>query len=290
RCSTIQEWIKEDEEPEPGGFNTKKVWQRILVILAGPMMNFVLAIFLVAGFYLASGVVAADENGNYLISSQIDSVVEGGAAEQAGLQPGDLIVAIDGQAIENCEDVHSMTASAGGQELIITIERNGQNQNVAVTPVPQEGGGALIGISPEYQRESVNVGQALLLGTQYTFDFCWYILKFIGQAIGGSQSLELGGPVRIVSEIGTAVNMGWDYLIGITVALSIDLGLFNLFPIPAFDGSRILFLLVEGIRRKPLDPKKENYVHMLGFLFLMGFIMLVTCNDVASLFGESFLW
>ncbi len=279
-----------DEKPEPGGFNTKKVWQRILVILAGPMMNFVLAAILVSGFYWVSGVVATDENGNYLISNQIESVSEGGAAEQAGLKPGDLIVAIDGQEFANWEELQSRISSSGGQEIVLTIERHGQKQDIAITPTIQENGSALIGVSPKYQQENLNPGQALVRGVKYTFDFCVYIFQFIAQSIGGSQSLELGGPVRIVSEIGDAVKMGWDYLIGITVALSINLGLFNLFPIPALDGSRILFLLVEGIRRKPLDPRKETYVHMLGFLFLIGFIVLVTCNDIASLFGEKFLW
>ncbi len=266
---------EENFETEERGFNKKSVLQRISVILAGPLMNFVLAILLLAAIYLFQGLPSP--------TNQVDRLVPGQPAERAGIQSGDRIVAIDGKRIEKWEELRDKIDSSPGKNVKLIIRRDSREFDVDVIPALQKNGLGKIGIYPAYEPQKVGPGTALAAGAQRTLWFSVMIIEFIGRMITGQERADLGGPVRVVVEISKAVEMGFYPLLTLAALLSINLGLFNLFPIPALDGSRILFLIVERLRGRPVDPRKENFIHLVGFGLLLMLIVVITYNDILQL-------
>ncbi|MFZ5597894.1 MAG: RIP metalloprotease RseP [Bacillota bacterium] len=257
-------------------FSSKSVLQRIGVIFAGPAMNFVLAIILLAVVFMAYGLPDVP-------STTVRNTLPGSPAEQAGIQAGDKIVEINGSRVENWDYLSKTVSSNAGKQLDITVERKGQRLTFKVTPYTSENGAGKIGIQPVPKK--VGPVAALGLGAKYTWTMSKQIIEYLGLGIAGKAPLELGGPVKIVSVIGEAVSStAWIVnLLGLSAFLSVSLGLFNLFPIPALDGSRIVFLLLEKLRGKPVEPQKENFIHMVGFGLLILLIMVITYNDILQL-------
>lgn len=143
----------------------------------------------------------------------------------------------------------------------------------------------MIGIS---RVEKLDLLPALGNGFKVTFQVTVLLLEFVGKMLVGQEPADLGGPVRMVWEIDRAVDTGFFYLLQLAAFLSINLGLLNLLPIPALDGARILFLSLEGLRGRPLDPTKENFIHLVGFGLLMLLVVVVTYNDIFELFTQVF--
>ncbi len=257
----------EEEEEDGTGFGEKTVFQRISVIFAGPLMNFVLAALLLASIFVFQGLPVS--------GTEIESVLPDRPAARAGFQDGDRIVAIDGEPVNNWERVVELISSSPGEELEITVAET------------HEDGRGWIGIQPKPEFEKQNPLAAVIHGVKYTVQVTVLIFDFIGQMIFGEAPADLGGPVRVVYEINRAAELGFVYLLQLAAFLSINLGLFNLFPIPALDGSRIIFLILEWIRGKPVDPAKENFIHLVGFGLLLMLIVFITYNDVLELFGNT---
>ncbi|KJS16862.1 MAG: peptidase [Peptococcaceae bacterium BRH_c4b] len=266
---------EEDFESEKRGFNKKSVLQRISVILAGPLMNFVLAALLLAVIFLFQGVP--------VFAPKVDGLVPGQPAERAGIAMGDKILAIDGKKIESWEELKRKIDNSPGKKVNLLIQRDGKELNITVVPAPQKDGLGKIGIYPGHELKKVGPVGALAAGASKTVEFSVLIIDFIGRMITGQERPDLGGPVRVVWEISKAVELGFIPLLTLAALLSINLGLFNLFPIPALDGSRILFLIIERFRGRPVDPRKENYIHMVGFGLLLMLIVVITYNDILQL-------
>jgi len=270
----------EDKEAVEGErFGDKTVFQRMAVIAAGPVMNFVLAwILFTVIFFSLGGAPVAD-------STRIKDVITGYPAEAAGIKPGDEIYSIEGKRVHGWEDITSSIHNRPGLETQIVIIRDDRQIEISVVPMASEDGRGLIGIEPH--REPVNplvaLGGALKATGQVTVN----IIYFIGQMITGKAPAELGGPVRVIWEIDRAVESGFYYLLNLAAFLSINLGLFNLFPIPALDGSRLMFLTIEGVRGRPVDPVRENFIHLVGFGFLLLLVVFITYNDILQLFMKS---
>ncbi len=267
-----EEQVAEDDERS---FNKKSVFQRICVIAAGSIMNFVLAAILLGVIFSFQGIPVP--------TTTVDKLVSGQPAQRAGLQAGDKIIAINGQEVRDWNEMSEIINKNPQKTIFLKIIRNNQPKEVKLVTTKDKNGLGKIGIYPRQQIKRLNIFTALVMGVKYTVQITGLILVFIGKMITGQMAADLGGPVRIIWEINKAVSFGFLYVLQLAAFLSINLGLFNLFPIPALDGSRILFLTLEGIRGRPVDPAKESFVHFIGFAILILLIVVITYRDILQL-------
>lgn len=267
----------EEEYTDERGFNKKTVGQRAAVIFAGPLMNFFLAACLFMIVFMWQGIPVA--------TSQIGSVVPGYPAEQAGIMAGDQIVAINGQYKEKWEDFVAGVSERPEEVITVTVLRDGVEKQFQLTTVKDENGQGKIGVISTTEYQKMGLLPAIGMGVEWTAQLTLTIIDFVAKMIFGQAPAELGGPVRVVSEIGKAAQVGFFFLLQLAAFLSINLGLFNLFPVPALDGSRILFLAWEKIAGRPVDPVKENYIHLIGFGLLLLLMVVITYNDILQLFS-----
>lgn len=280
----MDEELNEKGEPvlvainDPQSYTSKKVWQRASVIAAGPIMNFVLAILLFVIIYTAMGIPTAGT------SNVVGSVVSGDPAASVGIKEGDKITAINGKATPDWDSLTDAIWVNPNKQIQVTVERDSQQKTYALTPqLDKSTGHGIIGISQEVIFEKASFSRSIGYGLERTVDLTKYIVVTIGQMITGKTQAEVGGPVMIAQAIGQAAAQGWADLFSLAGALSVQLGLLNLFPIPALDGSKLVFLGVEGIRGKAINPEKENFVHFIGFVLLMALMVAVTYKDIVGL-------
>ncbi|CCO09436.1 RIP metalloprotease RseP [Desulforamulus hydrothermalis] len=259
-------------------FNHKSAMQRAAVIIAGPLMNFVLAAVLFALILMVQGVPDPS-------TTKVGEVLAGSPAQQAGLQIGDVIVAVNNQPVQTWDQLVAATNRTPGQPLQVKVRRDNQELNLTATAVKDKSGQYKMGIKPALKK--MDPFSALAKGTSFTIQISGLILAFLGQMFTQQAPLDLGGPVRVVSEIGKAAEFGIFQVMQLAAFLSINLGLFNLLPIPALDGSRVLFLLWEKISGRPVEPSKESFIHLIGFGLLLLLMVVITYNDIVSLmFGN----
>jgi regulator of sigma E protease len=267
-------------EPEalgdPRGFYRKPVGQRMAIMVSGSLMNFLLAVCIYSLIFWSLG----------LPSNQpvIGQVLPGWPAQEAGLRPGDRIVAVNGQAVDQWQDLVGLIRRSPGAKLELTVERDGRSFAVIVVPRldPQSQAG-MIGIEQSIVRLSWL--SALGQGIRQTAIMLYLILVGLAQMFTHRAPVDLVGPVGIVQMLGEAARFGTATVMGFAAFISLNLGLINLFPIPALDGSRLLFLTVEALRGRPVDPRKEGLVHLVGFAILVATLLIVTYRDLLRIFG-----
>ncbi len=277
------------EVPEERRYQNRPVWQRMIFASAGSFMNVLTAILIFAGMYLVLGLAVPIENPDTTLSA----VMEGGPAEAAGLAAGDRIVAINGQSVSTWEDLTLLVGDASQEEpLAVTAERDGSRFTVQVTPVASEDGGkSILGIyAATATRQAVGPIRSLVLGAQTTWEMTVTMVDVLGDLFTGKIDLfddeqGLTGPVGIVRIIDESTKAGWIYVFNLAAVLSLNLAVINLLPIPSLDGSKLIFLLIEGVRGRPIDPQKEGYANLIGFSLLMLLIVLVTYKDIVRLFS-----
>lgn len=261
----------EDENSDnPRSFNNASVFSRIGVLLAGAIMNFVLAVVVLSIVSFGIGEP----------STTVDRVTENSPAAESGIMEGDKIVGIEGNEINTWDQVtEEIGKSPADKELKIEVERQGEVLTKYITPTLEDGR-SIIGI---YTRSIKSPGSAIKGGIQQTGAFLMLMFDFIAMVFKGQVGMEsLSGPVGIIREVGVAANMGIYNLLYLLGFISINLGFFNLLPLPALDGSRISFLLVELVRGKPIDPEKEGFVHFIGFILLISLMLFVTYRDIIN--------
>ncbi|MDR3270323.1 MAG: RIP metalloprotease RseP [Peptococcaceae bacterium] len=264
---------------DPRSFVNKPVWQRMATFAAGPLMNFVLAAVLFVIVFTAMGYPTVDE-GNV-----IGVVMDGMPAQQAGLQVEDRILQVNGQTTADWSQLTAAIHAKPEQELNVLVARGDQEFSLSiVTQRDAQQGVGLIGIQPGTLYQKVSVWQAVQYGCQDTLAFTRMIVVILFQMITGQASLDgVGGPLMIGQAVNEAVHTGFVSLLKLTAVISIQLGLLNLFPIPALDGSHIVFLLLEAVRGKPIKPERENLIHLTGFALLMLLAVFVTYHDIVRL-------
>lgn len=259
--------------PRDTWFQSAKLWQRAVINIAGPVMNFNLALLVFVGLGFAQPSVGLNEN-------IVGEVTTGYPAKTAGLQSGDKLVAIDGVKTPNWNAV-SNQISAHKTKMTVTYERNGQQNKTTITPKKVTESGTtryVIGIT---QLTHTDLASRVKYGASATWSMMTRVVDAILHLFSGGFSLDkLGGPVAIAKETSSAAQAGWLTLFGFMAVLSINLGLMNLLPIPALDGGKLLLNLVEAIYRKPLPARFETGVTVVGAGLLVLLMIAVTINDL----------
>lgn len=276
-------------QDDPRCINRFSVWKRMLTIAMGPIMNFVLALVAAICLYLALGEGMVDH-------TVIAAVDANGPAAQSGVMAGDVILAVNGEDAQGTSASGQLAAVEmigayrdGDAPLTLTVRRGESTAQLHVTPRYDEAQGrALIGVNVSYtvRYQPIGLPRAVGLGAQYCVRAAGAILNGLKNMITTGQGLkESSGPVGIVQYIAEETQKsGWTAYVELLVLISVNLGLFNLIPIPGLDGSRIVFLLIEAIRRKPVNQKIEAYVHLSGYVLLFGLMLLMTCKDILHIF------
>lgn len=275
---------EDGESEDEGAFGNKSVWARISVVAAGPIFNFIMAFFLA---FILICCIGVDK-------PVISGVLEGFSAEAAGMQAGDTILEMNGKKIHFYKEVSMYSYFHEGETVELVYERDGIKYTATLEPVmDEESGRYLLGITNNYGREKGNV----LSNLKYSV----YELKYqISTTISSLRMLftrqvsvnDLSGPVGIVKTIGdtydASVSDGYFYvflnMVNFAVLLSANLGVMNLLPLPALDGGRLVFLIIEAIRGKKIDPDKEGMVHFIGIIFLLAVMVLIMFNDIRKIF------
>lgn len=265
-----------DEVQHEQSFQNQPVWSRFAVIASGPVMNFALAVLLFSLIYFAFLGIPLYE------SPAIGDLLPGGVAQEVGFLPKDRLLEIDGVKVNDWHDVVTQINKNPEKEITVVFERDGRIESLTVTPRkdPQTGVG-IIGITPETRRFALF--PALAAGFSNTVGFVRFIFISLVQMITGRMAPDVVGPVGIVKIVGEVARTGVVNLLSLAAIISVNLGLFNLLPIPALDGSRLMFLIVEAIRGKPVDPRKESFVHFVGFTVLILVMILVAYRDLVRL-------
>lgn len=280
---------------DPRAMSNFAVWKRLLTIVMGPVMNFVLALVVAVGLFWALGEPVGVEYG-YV---HIDSVVENGPAQQAGMMAGDKILSINGEDMKGLDDDNQYKALAvigayqeGDAPLDVLIERSGQQMQVFLTPeMDAAENRMMVGVMVRIEGQGVNQPVSLLRAAKLGADYCVEagsaILTGLKNLVTTGEGIEdTGGPVRIIQTITeTTQQYGFVAYLELLIIISVNLGLVNLIPIPGLDGSRLVFLAIEGIFRKPVPQKIEAYIHLAGYLLLICVFIFFTYKDILHLFS-----
>ena len=278
-------------QKDPRAFANQKLWKRMVTIVMGPGMNFILAFVVAAAFYWIGGVSTVTG-----VEPYISEVMGAGPAYSAGLKAGDVIEEINGvNMLDGTMETLTGTISEwkeGDEPLTMTVRRGEETLELAMTPVwdADEGKmriGVIVGGRYIVENQPVGLGGALQSAWSLCVNASGAILRSLKNLVTTGEGLDqTAGPVGIVSMVSTEVRDGGaSAFIQLLALISINLGLMNLLPIPGLDGSRLLFGVIEFIRRKPIPPEKEAMVHMAGMVFLFAVLIFFTFRDVTRLFG-----
>jgi len=270
-------------------FANKGVGARAAIVAAGPLANFLLAIVIFT--------VIFSTYGRQVTEARVDAVLAGSVAEQAGFQPGDLVLSIDGAGVDSFGDLQRIVAVSADTELHFVVERGGEQVSLTATPERQEVEDRFgnvqrvgrLGISRSTTPENVRterfpVPQAAVLAVEET----WFVVKqtitaLAGIVSGRESTDQLGGPIRIAQMSGQIATLGIMPLVNFVALISIGIGLINLFPIPMLDGGHLVFFAVEGVRGRPLSERAQDISFRIGFAAVVMLMVFATWNDIIHL-------
>lgn len=266
-----------ETDSDPKNFNNHPAWQRLLVVFAGPLFNFILAFILFWGVLLYTGVETFPNR------PVVGTVMEGSAAQKAGLQPGDLLISINGNPVEKWTDISPLV---GHKKSVVevTFSRDGKTQSQSLIPQESGNGQMILGITPYAEHHAVTAGEALRLSLQRIIWIIKAIFMSIGSMIQGENLNEVAGPIGVARMAGDIAELGFVSLLLFTAFLSLNLGLLNLLPIPLLDGGLIFVTLLEEITRHKFSDKAVSFINMVGISVLAGLFMLSMTNDITALF------
>ena len=272
----------EDEDNDsPDAFNNQPVWKRFLVTAAGAGMNFVLAFAAILLFFTMYGYMSSELPAIY-------GVQENSPAQTAGLLPGDKVISVDGVAISydkaGFDTMYSMfSARQDAQPIVIGIERGSEKLSVSVSKVQDADGKWLMGVSLGAV-ERVDFATALRASCESFANMSTMMVDMLKNLIfKGEGADQVSGAVGIVSQMSGYIQQGFDMVLSIMATISLNLGIMNLLPLPALDGGRLVFLIIEGIRRKPVPREKEGMVHLIGMVLLFALMAVLVFSDVMKI-------
>jgi regulator of sigma E protease len=268
-----------------GLFQTKPLWQRALIVLAGPLTNLLVAVAIFAAFNFGYGRVVA--------SPEIAQFTEQSAARDAGMRIGDRIVSVDGNAITSFTQIPEYVVPFPGRTVTVGLERDGRAVEIPVKIASaiekdQFGNEAHIGRigigAGKVEIVPVGAGEAVSLGVQQSFGIMRMMVTGIGQIFTGERSVkELGGPIKIAKYSGEQLSLGWLPFVSFAALISINLAFINLLPIPALDGGHLAMYAAQAVRRRPLDARSQEWAFRTGLALVLALMLFVTINDVITL-------
>ncbi|MDR1574262.1 MAG: RIP metalloprotease RseP [Clostridiales Family XIII bacterium] len=263
---------EDESSDDPRSFGCKPLPAKALVLLAGSLMNVLLAVLILSAVIFANGTP----------STVISEVGAGSPAEAAGVLPGDRIVSVDGRAVTEWEDIPPAVVAAKGDRVAIVVLRDGEELRLESGFYTGDDGLQKIGVTPGTERRVRSIGPALLLGCRAAWNMGTAMVQAIGMLFTGGVSVqELTGPVGIVYIVGDVAKNGMLQLAQLTALISLNLGIVNLLPIPALDGCRFLFLFIRKLTGKAMTDEMEGKVHFVGIMLLFALMIFVTFQDVA---------
>ena len=276
-------------------FIAQNVWKRAAIVAAGPIANFILAIVIFTGIFYV--------NGRAILLPTVDSVAADSAAEMAGFQPGDLILAIDGIKIDSFEEMQRIVQTASDTELMFTVDRGGKVLELAATPHRRDVVTAfgttrvgILGVQSTGKPENWHiqhydfVDSVKLAGSE-----TWYVIArtggyLKGLVVGTESTDQLSGPLRIAEVSGAMAKIGLGALLNLAAILSISVGLLNLFPIPLLDGGHLFYYAVEVICGKAMNDRAQQFGFKIGLMLVTSLMIFATYNDVLRLTRQLMHW
>lgn len=277
----IDESLDGSIQGEPWEFASKPVWQRLIVISAGSIMNILTAVVILASIAFVMGIPEPE-------GALVNEVLESKPAETIGLQNGDIIVSINDQTVKTSGDLIKIVNANPGVELPIEWRRDDKTMSSNITPELREGENiGLIGVrvGNHLVYEEAGFIDSFNAGFSNTYNFIKVILYSLKVIFTGEQSFKeaVGGPIAIAKMAGESAKLGFESLLFFTAILSINLGIINLFPFPVLDGGHLVILLIEGVRRKPLPIKTTLVIQKIGMAFLLALMIFIIFNDITKL-------
>lgn len=264
-----------DDPVEPGSFKSKSIPARMLVILAGALMNFILPVILFSGIFMIEGM---EKPVNEPI---LGVVVEEMAADKAGLKAEDKILSIGGNSVNSWNDIVTALRANGSKEVVITAERGGTVKDFIVQPIfDADANRPLIGISAKFQHQELGFFESIGAGFTYTKFIIVSMLEGLKNIVVGNGAADVSGPIGVAQMAGKVAEKGLLPLMNFVAFLSINLGVINLLPLPALDGGHFVLLVLEGLRGKPLGSKVMNNIQMVGIVLILALTVFSTFKDI----------
>ena len=268
---------EDEDRPDPRAFNNQAVWKRAVTDFSGPLMNFVIAFLVIALFMSLCGVS--------VVVPKVAKLEEN--AQVAGLEIGDEILAVDGMETADSNAVAQAIADSNGDAVTLTVRRDGQTLDLTITPFYDEDDGRCrVGFSFGSENMRLPIWSSIPFSVQYNIESVKTILDALKNMVFRGKGVDdMTGPVGTIYVIQEVTRQGgFEVYLEMLALISVNLGVMNLLPIPGLDGSRLLFLLVEAIRRKPVKRELEGAIHLAGFALLMGLMVLLTYKDIIRFF------
>lgn len=254
-------------------YSAARPWKRLVVVLAGPLANYVLALGLLFALYTTGTHVA--------VPLTVGTVQPGSEAARAQLLPGDRIERVNGVALNSWSAFVEVIAESPGRELELSIVREGAARTVTVHPRVDERGAGRIGVSQQYVYREHTAGDALVQSLAHTQTVAGELLQLLRRmVVSNPEAADAASPVALVRQSSDAASSGWDAFLRVLVTVSVALALLTVLPVPALDGGRLVFLVIEAVRGRPSSPRAETLANLVGFLGLTLAIVGVAALDV----------
>lgn len=279
------------QEEQEGSFPTAALWRKAIIVAAGPIANFILAIAIYTGLFMIYG--------ESYVAPVVGQIVEGSAAEEAGFRLGDRIVTVEDQSVKSFSDVSRFTNISSDKPLKFLVERDGVQLDIVAVPkmtrrTDQFGNvfyTGLVGIGPSAEtgdiiRRHMGPGEAFLKGLDSTWFIVTRTYHFLRELIVGKQAAsELRGPLGIGHMTSQVATMGLLSLISLAAGLSVSIGLMNLLPVPVLDGGHLTMYAIQAVRGRELSPKTQDIAFRIGLSCVLMLMLFATSNDIMRLLG-----
>ena len=275
-------FLEVDNASDPRLYFNRPAWQRMATIFAGPATNYIFAALVMTLSFFIWGVPEAGKE------PVVGGLIKGKPAETAGLLPGDEILSVDGRPVGDSKEVPKLITATQGRPFPIAVTRDGKPMSFSVTAA-KDGEDYRIGVqlAEKEIRMHQGAGVTITRGLSFPIEYSRFIIHGFSEIFAGRQKAEFSGPLGILTVMKSQIARGWSHALDIAAIISVYLGFFNLLPIPALDGSRMVFIGYEMVARRKFSERIEMAIHGYGMLVLLGFILLISVTkDIPRMLGH----